>query len=191
MLVGFGLVVSSSFPPFAHYHGYLPFFLFWCEITARVDEGSLLTEKAKARPKCLRMCWSHQDPLCETEPACRGLTCPWPSASNRNPFLPLLFVKPDGLMKAILMCHFFITCSRAKAFPPFFWQNAVAWYSRVKSCSLPPAPFYFFTSYSGTRLAKKSNFTLSVPERINTVKLHWISTATFFSWLYFRPITWG
>lgn len=47
--VGFGLVIFSPLSPSTHYHGRLPLsrpFLFWCEITVRVDEGSPLTEKA-------------------------------------------------------------------------------------------------------------------------------------------------
>lgn len=155
-------------------------FLFWCEITVRVDEGSLLTEKANGPSQTPRdVLESSGSIVWDCEPACHSLTRPWPSASNRNPFLPLLFVKPDGLMKAILMCHF-LTCSRAKAFFPFLLTECSGLVFKGKKLFSSSCSFSFFTSYSETRLGKKSNFTLSVPERINTVKLHWISTATFF-----------
>lgn len=74
-----------------------------------VDEGSLPTEKAKGLSLTpLDVLESSGSIVLDCEPACRSLTCPWPFASNRNPFLPLLFVKPDGPLKATLMFHFFL-----------------------------------------------------------------------------------
>lgn len=152
---------------------------------------SVLTEKANGLSQTPRdVLESSRSIVWDCEPACPSLTCSWPSASSRNPFLPLLLVKPDGLMKAIPTCYFFLTCSRAKAFSPFLLTECSGLVFKGKKLFSSSCSFSFFTSYSETLLAKKSNFTLSVPERINTeVALNF--HCNIFSWLYFRPITWG
>lgn len=130
--------------------------------------------------------WDHK-------PACRSLTCPWPSASKINPFLPLLFIKPDGLMKAIHSdVSFLPNVLKNQGFlSSFFWQNTLAWYSRVKSYSLFPAPSLSLPPIQRLGSQRKViSLSLSLRESTQWSCIEFL-LQHFFSWLYFRPITWG
>lgn len=102
----------------------------------------------------------------------------WEKSNNKNSFLAL-FVKPNGLMKVFL----FAACLRAKAFLPLFLFTKSFNGKKLLSSSCLFFLLLLLLYHSETLLAKKSNFILSVPERINTVKLHRMTAATYYFFL--------
>lgn len=142
-----------------------------------------------AHPQTTQDAWESSGSIVwDCEPACPSLACPWPCANNINPFfLHLLFVckawwANEGHIDVSLLPNVL----KSQGLFPFLLTERSGLVFKGKKPFSSFCSFSFFTSYSETQLAKKSNFTLSVPERINTVKLHWISTATFFSLALFQ-----
>ena len=120
--------MPSRFHP--RYHGHLPLslshpFPFRCVIAVRVDEGSLVTEKASGPSQKPRDVLESSGSIVRGgERACRSLTRLWPS-KKKNPFFFFFFTsvvcKARWANEGHTDVSFLpLTCLRAKAFfPPF------------------------------------------------------------------------